>query len=146
MTAWQIWGAVGILFILLEFVVPGGIIVFLGMAALFVGALVYYGVITTITMSLIAWFMSSLFLMLFLRSVFIKYFEGDSNIENVDEDEHILGSIVQVIEEVFPYKEGRVRFRDSTWAARSEEEFKVGSSAVISGRQGNCLIIKSIMD
>jgi len=83
--------------------------------------------------------------MLFLRSIFIKHFEGDSIIQNVDEDIDIDGSLVEVIEEIFPHKEGRVKFRDSSWTARSDENIKVAQRAIIIHRDGNTLIIKSIL-
>lgn len=144
MEMWLIWISAGIIMVLLEFIVPGGIIVFLGTAALFVGASVYFGVITSVVSALIAWFISSIFLMLFLRSVFIKYFEGDSQIQNVDEDEDLKGSVVTVVEDVFPYKEGRVKFRDSTWVARSEEEILKENKAIIVNRDGNVLVVKPL--
>lgn len=146
MSAWQIWASMGAILIILEFIIPGGIVVFLGVASLFVAALVHFEVITTLTSALILWFMSSIFLMLFLRSFFMKYFEGDSYINNVDEDDQMIGSVVVISEDIFPYKEGRVRFRNSTWIARSEEELKTGDSAKIIGREGNNLIIKSILE
>ena len=64
MEAWLIWSIVGAVMILLEFVVPGGIIVFLGISALLVGAGIYLEWITTIPEAFITWFMSSIFLML----------------------------------------------------------------------------------
>lgn len=144
MASWLIWIIAGVVMALLEFVVPGGIIVFLGLAAMVVGGSIYLGWIQTIVMALIAWFIISLFLMIVLRSFFMKYFEGDSSIQNVDEDVDMQGSIVEVVEQVEAYKEGRVKFRDTTWAARSSEEIAVGEKAIISGRDGNVLVVKSI--
>ncbi len=144
MKEWQIWILVGVVMILLELIIPGGVIIFLGLAAMCTSALLYFGFINTIMMAFVAWFIITIFLMFTLRSIFIKYFEGDSTKENVDEDKDLVGSIVSVIEDVVPYKEGRVKFRDTTWLARSDEEITQGSRAVISGRDGNSLIIKSI--
>jgi len=117
----------------------------LGIAAVIVGLGIYFSFITTIVSAFIAWFIISIFLMLFLRSIFIKHFEGDSIIQNVDEDIDIDGSLVEVIEEIFPHKEGRVKFRDSSWTARSDENIKVAQRAIIIHRDGNTLIIKSIL-
>lgn len=144
MEPWLIWSILGSVLILLEFIVPGGIVVFLGLAAILVGGSIYAQWITSLTSALLTWFISSIFFMLFLRSVFIKYFEGDAKVHNVDEDEDILGAIVEIIEDVCPYKEGRVKFQDSTWVARSDEELLMGSNAVILRRDGNTLIIRSL--
>lgn len=143
MPFYMYWLLFGVISILLEFVVPGGIVVFLGVAAVVVGGLLYFGWITSWVHALIAWFLLSLFLMLFLRSVFIAYFEGDTSIGNVDEDEDLVDSVVEVIEPIFPYKDGRVRFRDSSWRARSEEELEVGKRVKIVRREGGTLIVGS---
>jgi len=144
MEAWLIWVITGFVFMVLEFIVPGGIIVFLGIASAIVGSLVYFGIITSVIHAFIAWFMISLFLMLVLRSVFIKYFEGDSSIQNVDQDEDSKGKIVEVVEDITPYKEGRVKYLESTWSARSDEELDKGMKAVILSREGSTWIVKSI--
>ena len=74
----------------------------------------------------------------------MKYFEGDSSIQNTDEDIDLEGSLVEVIERILPHKMGRVRFRDTTWNAISEEELEVGSKVVVNMRSGNNLIVKAI--
>ncbi|MGB0453013.1 MAG: NfeD family protein [Bacteriovoracaceae bacterium] len=145
MNPWLMWLIAGAIMILLEFIIPGGIIVFLGVAALTVGGLIHMGWVDTVTIAFISWFIISIIYMLFLRSIFMKYFEGDSEVHNVNEDEDLLGSLVEVVEEIFPHSEGRVKFRNTSWVARSEEELKVGSKAVISGRDGNHLIVKSLL-
>lgn len=144
MDVWMIWIIAGAVMALLEFILPGGIIVFLGMAAIAVGGAVYLGWITTAVHALLAWFIISILFMLFLRQLFIKYFEGDTSVENVDEDKDLIGSLVETVEEILPHKEGRVKFRDTTWAARSNGELKPGSKAVVSERDGNTLIVKPI--
>lgn len=144
MENWAIWMIVGAVMMLLEFILPGAVIVFLGIAALLVGIGIYFSWITTITSAFLAWFIISIILMLFLRSIFVKYFEGDSLVQNVNEDLDIIGSLVIVTEDIKPYKEGRIRFRDSTWSGRSEEEIDNGQQAIIIGRDGNTLIIKSL--
>ena len=144
METWLIWMMSGLVMMALELVVPGGIIVFLGLAAAIVAGLIYFGVITTVVHAFIAWFMISLFLMLVLRSVFMKYFEGDSIIHNVNEDEDSKGKIVEVVEHIMPFKEGRIKLSDSTWKARSDEEILKGSRAIIESRDGSTWIVKSI--
>ena len=144
MTHIQAWLAVGTALVLLELVLPGGIVVFPGMASLLVALALYVGWVTTVEKALILWFLLSIVLMLFLRSVFIKYFEGDTSVQNVDEDKDLKGALVDVVETVQPYKEGRVRLRETTWMARSEEEITQGNQAVVIGRDGNRLIVKAL--
>ena len=144
METWVIWMISGVIMMVLELIIPGGIIVFLGLAAAFVGALVYFNILTSVVHAFISWFIISLFLMLVLRSVFMKYFEGDSSVQNVDEDKDHLGKIVEVVEDILPFKEGRIKFSDTTWKARSNEEILKGSKAIIEARDGSTWFVKPI--
>lgn len=144
MDAAVIWMACGAVFLFLEFLVPGGVISFLGLAAIVVGILQYTGVITNHVHAFTTFFIMSLVFILLLRSFFMKYFEGDSRVQNVDEDEDVVGSVVEVVEEILPHSEGRVKFRSSTWNARSDEALSVGVSAVIISRDDSTWIVKSI--
>lgn len=144
MSAQLIWFIVGVICIFLEIIIPGGIVVFLGVSAVIVAALIYFGVITSVVSAFLSWFILSIFMMFVLRSFVMKYFEGDSHRQNVDEDEDAKGAMVEVIEEILPHKEGRVRFRETTWVARSDEALVVGVSAIIEKRDGNKWIVKSI--
>ena len=138
------WMMLGAALIILEAVLPGGIVVFLGIAAIIVGSSIYMGWITSAVTALIIWFMISLVLLLVLRSIFIKYFEGDSKKHDVNEESEYLNSVVEVTEEILPYKEGRVKFRDSSWFARSDSKISATQKAVIVGKDGNHWIVKPI--
>ena len=144
MKGWMIWLLIGGVFVVLEAILPGGIVIFLGMGAMTVSLGLYLGWITTFVGAFLTFFISSLVYILFLRSIFIKYFEGDSQVQNVDEDQDLVGSLVEVANAIKPYEEGRVKFRDSYWQARSDEELPPGEKALVVGRQGNVLIVKSL--
>lgn len=139
-----LWIIAGIVMVVLEFLIPGGIISFVGLSAIIVGVGIYFKIIDSVASAFITWFITSLILLLTLRSVFMKYFEGDSVVQDVDEDKDSIGAIVEVIEEVEPYKEGRVRYRETTWIARSDEHFDIGAKARIINREGNIYIIKAL--
>jgi inner membrane protein len=144
MEAFVLWLIAGVVLMLLEIVVPGGVVIFLGLAAGVVGASVAFGWVDTLAHSLLLWFITSIVLLLGLRSFFLKYFEGDSTVQNVDEEADYVSSLVEVVEEIQPYREGRVSFRGVTWQARSEETLAAGSTAVITARDGNTWIVKSL--
>ena len=143
MQPWLIWMSLGIALMVAELLVPGGIVVFLGISAMVVSMAIYVGWISSVTYALLTWFITSIVFMLFLRSLFMKYFEGDSQIHDVDDNAGISGKIVEVIEEITPEQSGRVRMRDSTWVAKSEENFKIGDKAIIVSIEENILTIKS---
>ena len=144
MEPWIIWIILGLALAFLEVVVPGGVLVFLGLSAVLVGAALHFGLVDTLMAAFTLWFITSIVTLLFLRSLFMKFFEGDSSVQNVNEEFEIEGSLVEVVEDIHPYKEGRVRFRDTTWMARSEEEIGAGQTARILRLDGNCLIVQSL--
>jgi inner membrane protein len=139
MDLWIIWLIAGLLLATLELVVPGGIVIFLGLAAMAVSLGFKLGFFTSVTQGFIAWFVASIVFLFFLRALFLKLFEGDTA-----EEAEYLSALVEVVEHVFPYREGRVSHRGTTWPARSDEEIPAGAKAVIVGRDGNVWIIKSI--
>lgn len=144
MDAWIIWTVIGVALVVLELIIPGGITSFVGMAAIITGLLIKYEVLKDTTSVVLTFMILSIVLLLFLRTIFMKYFEGDSRKQNVDEDHDARGTIVDVLEDIHPFREGRVSFRGTGWQARSEEEITKGSKAVIIGRDGNIWIVKSI--
>ncbi len=144
MISLYVWAITGIIMILAELVLPGGVIIFLGLGCLTVAGGIWAGHITTMTTALLTFFISSLVYLLALRSLFIKYFEGDSSIQNTNEDLDSINSIVEVIEKITPYTAGRVRFRESTWVAESENEIQAGEKAIIKKRVGNKWIVSPL--
>jgi len=144
MLSLYIWAITGIVMVLAEMILPGGIIIFLGMGCLTVAAGIYFGLITNVVTAFLTFFITSLMYLLILRSLFMKYFEGDSQIHNTNEDLDNINSIVEVIEIITPYKSGRVKFRDSTWEAQSDHEINIGENAVITKRLGNIWIVDPI--
>lgn len=132
---------ISIILMALEIVLPGGIVVFLGVSTLLTAGVLYMGWITTWPSLVIFWLITSIFLLLVVRSLFTRFFEGDSKVQNVNELKDAIGAIVKVHQEITPYKEGRIDFRGSTWPARSDHDFKVNESVVILGQDGNIWIV-----
>lgn len=144
MQPWLIWTIAGAFLITLEMLLPGGIVVFLGCSALMVALGIKLELLTGWSQGLIAWFVMSILLLFTLRSFFMKYFEGDSSVQDVSEHNDIQGNIVNVTEDILPHRDGRVQFRGTGWQARSEEDIATGSKAIIIKLEGNVLIVKSI--
>ena len=69
----------------------------------------------------------SIIFMFFVRSLFMKYFQG-LLVQEVDEDIQLIGKEVEVIEDVSPELQGRIRMRDTTSAVTSEETINQGIS------------------
>ena len=136
------WLISGVILILLEFAVPGAILSFLGIASILVATLMYYGYIDGIVEIMITWFITSLFLVIFVRALFLRIMPGASEVEGTDELKDALGGEVEVITEISKNGMGRVRYRDTTWDAMSESQLLVGARAKIVGKSGNRWIVE----
>jgi membrane protein implicated in regulation of membrane protease activity len=105
----------------LEALIPGLVVIFLGMAACLVAGLIYWGYIDGWMEILTTWFISSLALIVLLRGLFQKFAPGEEEVGDVDEDADAIGTIVEVVERITSdAKTGRVRFRGTSWEAVSK--------------------------
>jgi membrane protein implicated in regulation of membrane protease activity len=138
------WTILAVVCLMAEFVVPGAVLGFIGVAAALVGLAEYLAWVEGWVPSLTLFFIISLFLVLVVRTFFLRLFPGDSKVENVDEDEEARGAIVEVVQDITPARRGRIRFRDTTWDAESEESLPKGEKAVIIARSGSLWIVQSM--
>lgn len=123
---WLVFGAI---LMILEIVLPGLVVLFLGMGACLVGVAVYFGWLTGWMSIMTSWFVVSLVLIIGLRSVFQKIMPGDHSYDEYDEDEEAKGTVVEVIVGIEVGGEGRVHFRGTTWQAKSDTAIAKGAKA-----------------
>ena len=91
------WLISGIALIVLELVVPGAILMFLG--------------------AFTTWFVVSLALIIVFRSMVQRFSGGTSDRESTNEDLDAAGTVVTVTETISPQDQGRIRYRGTTWPA-----------------------------
>ncbi len=115
------WTVLGFVLILAEIILPGAIVIFLGLAALLVAVCLYLGLITGWVSALTLWFISSLVLIISLRHLLQKLIQGDVETQNTDEDLDAFGALAIVTEKIDPDAEGRIDFRGSSWQAKCFE-------------------------
>lgn len=140
LTTWIVAGAV---LIVLELIVPGMVLVFLGAGALLVALLVWLGLVQTWVASITTWFIASLVLLLVLRGFFQRFISGDAETQSTDEDFDTYGKVVDVVEAIGPDKEGRIRYRGTTWqAACYDNTLEAGTKAKIVCRENLIWIVE----
>ncbi len=142
-TVW-FWLIFGLCLIFIELMVPGLVVIFLGIGALFIALLLWLGVLKTWISSFTAWFISSLAFLILLRGVFKKYLPGEVTKNYIDEDDDAFGSVVDVIETVTSENnDGRIKFRGTSWTAKCiEGEIKTGEKAKIIYRDDMVWIVE----
>lgn len=140
------WFLIGIGFMLLEFVVPGFVIFFFGAGAWVAAIVTAFGV-NNINIQLIVFLVSSVFLLILLRTSVKRYFEGKVSKKDIGEEsiESVKGEKAVVVNDIFPNKiGGKVEFHGTHWNAESEEEIKKGEVVEIVDRKNLVLKVRKI--
>jgi len=144
--AFSLWLSSGIFLTAIEFLVPGLVMVFVGLGSLTVALGMHLGYIDGIVPQFITFFISSIFYLLTLRFLVLRFVPTDSRKENIDEDEEVIGSIVELVVDIEPGELGRVEHGGSSWQARAEGEQTIlkGEQVKITGRDNITWIVQKI--
>lgn len=142
---WILYG-LGILLMLAEIIIPGGIVGLLGLNALITGLLVQFGIIQTIPVTLLTWFGLSLSSYLVLRPTLTRLLGGESSYKLPLEELDEMDKEVEVVETVASdHKNGRIRFQGISWTATClEGEIPAGSKAIIKFRDNLTYVVEPL--
>jgi len=130
----------------IEFLVPGLVMVFVGLGSLTVVFGMYFGYIDGILQQFITFFISSIIYLLTLRFLVLRFVPSVTRKENIDEDEEVIGSIVELVEDINSGEFGRVKHSGSSWQARAEGDQTIlkGEQVKIIGRDNITWIVQKI--
>lgn len=137
-----LWFVVGFVFFLLEFVVPGFILFFFGIAAWLVAFLTLFtdiGLNTQLIIFLVSAIVSVMLFRKLLKDKIGMYREGP----RVLEDEYI-GKIALAETAITPTDNGKVEFKGTSWDAKSDEYIVPGQKVKIIETRSIVLIVKPI--
>ena len=144
-----IWFLLGLILVLLEFAVPGVILVFFGVGAWIVAASTYIGITGSFESQVLLFSITSIALLVFLRKwIKGKFYGHVSDVQDPTRNlNEFIGKSVVVLKDVIPGKPGgKVEFKGATWSAVSDEHIKNGELAFITERDGITLKIKRIQE
>ena len=132
-----LWLLGGIILIASELFLPGLVAVFLGLGAMLVALLRWLGLVDSLAYSFTAWFVSSLALLLVLRSTLQRFVPSETSFTRLEEDTDQFGAVAEVIEAVSPgHTDGRISFQGTTWPATSDTaEIPAGAKVTILYRE-----------
>lgn len=135
----------GVILMIIETVIPGGVSFFLGFSGLIVGLLRWMGIIVSPVASIATWLFSSIALIMAIRPFLMKYWGGDSSYKLANEDLEAMDQVVDVIEPVNDQDHsGRIHFQGISWQARTlDGEIPAGSKARIRYRDNVTWIVES---
>ena len=144
--AFSLWLGSGIFLMAIEFLVPGLVLVFVGLGALTVALGMHLGYIDEIVQQFITFFISSIIYLLTLRFLVLRFVPSVTRKENIDEDEEVIGSIVELVADINSGEFGRVEHSGSSWQARAEGDQTIlkGEQVKIIGRENITWIVQKI--
>ena len=144
--AFSVWLGSGIFLMAIEFLVPGLVLVFVGLGALTVALGMQLGYIDEIPQQFTTFFISSIIYLLTLRFLVLRFVPSVTRKANIDEEEEVMGSIVELVADINSGEFGRVEHSGSSWQARAEGDQTIlkGEQVKIIGRENITWIVQKI--
>lgn len=140
----DIWIIVGFACVLLEFVLPGAIIVFLGISAIVTGILLKVGLPTSSGIPFLVFMALSAAQIIFLRRYVKSWFTGTIMTSDESGLEEFVGKTASVVSGFEDGSEkGTVVFKGANWSAVSSDTLKAGDDVVIEKQEGITLHVRS---
>jgi membrane protein implicated in regulation of membrane protease activity len=140
----NLWLGFGIFCIVSEFLLPGLVMVFVGLGALTVVLGMHFGYLDSLSNQFIVFFISSLIYLFSLRFLVLHFVPTNTRKEKINEDEQVIGSEVEVIEDISAGKLGRIKYSESTWQAKAVTTILKGEKATIIGRDNITWIVQKL--
>jgi len=130
-SAWLIWFLCGVGLAFLELLMPGFVVLFMGIGCLVVSGLLLLWPLT-LTQQFLVFIAATIASIVFLRKWLMRIFKGRSMTRSEpDFDDFPEGALVKVARPVSSRPGGRIEFRGSLWDAVADEEIGVGETAKI---------------
>lgn len=113
-----LWISFGIFLMILELIIPGVFVIFLGMGAIFTGVVLFF-IPYGFKFQLFLWLVSSILIILTGGKFLMNIFPSDKVKGDTPTDEFV-GKIVKVVVDINPENNsGRVQFQGTDWSAIS---------------------------
>lgn len=140
---WLIGGGV---LILLEFFIPGLVVIFLGAGALITAGMLHTRYISDAYLAIVFFTVSSIFLLMTLRRLVLRFYPAVSEKSETDEDVLLAGQRAETMTKISALDfEGRVKYSGTSWPAKSAEgDIPAGQQVEIIGRQNINLLVRRL--
>lgn len=143
-----VWLIIGVILTLMEFAVPGVILVFFGAGAILTAILTWAGILDSVAFQALFFAASSVTLLVVLRRYLSKYFKGkiDSGKNGQLYDGEFIGKKVRVKNCIIPStNEGRIEFEGTDWKAVSDHEVEEGQLVEIVSKENITFRVKPVI-
>lgn len=133
-----VWFLAGLVLLLLEFLIPGVLVIFFGLGA-WVTALFYLLFGGGIGVQFFIFGLSSVVMLLLLRKPLMKRLYKTNS--NIDPDEEFIGQTGICEVAITPEQDGKVSFKGTQWTAAASEAIEEGDKVVIVSKEGLKLVV-----
>src|SRR5688572_14746511 len=134
-----IWLAIGFVFFLLEFALPGFIVFFFAIGAWITGIVLVFTDIS-LNSQLLIFLGSSLLTILLFRKQLKRIMWSRKNASEIEDE--LVGKTGVAQTFIAPGENGKVDFKGTIWDACSEETIAIGEKVTIIGNDSILLIVK----
>jgi len=135
------WFALGLVFFLLELVIPGFFIFFFGLGAWVAAIACLIGEPST-NLQIIIFAVTSVLTLIALRKIIQKKFFYSKGTESEDVEDEFTGKEALAITSFGAENGGKVEFKGTTWKAESASEIKEGQTVIIINKENFKLTVK----
>ena len=138
---WWHWAVLGIALILAELVVPAFVLVWFGLGALLVGAIVFIAPGASLTFQIATWTLASVAMIV----LWFKIFKPGFHKTRIGmADANVIGEVGLLIQDVEPYHKGQVRFQKpilgaDVWDCIADDPIRSGERIKVLGVEGSLL-------
>ena len=136
-----VWFGIGLVFLLLEFVLPGFILFFFGIGAWIVAILTLF-IDVSLNVQLLVFLGSSLVTVLLFRNWVKNKFDINQRSPQHLEEEYV-GKFAMAETAIKPGHNGKVEFKGASWDASSDDYIEAGEQVLIIETRSILLIVKS---
>ena len=133
---WWLWAVLGLALAAIELATPGGFfVIFFGVSAIVIGALVLGGVVAT------AWIQWALFTVIALVALrlFRRPLLARIQVRDRDDVDSFIGEVALVSADIPPGGHGRAELRGTTWSARN-----VGPASLHAGQRSRVVAVHGL--
>jgi len=135
------WFILGLVFFLLELIIPGFVIFFFGIGA-WLTSLVCLIWEPGLDLMLIIFFVTSVLSLILLRRFFKrKFFRENAGSPDTLKDEFV-GREAIALEDIANGSRGKIEFKGAPWTAIATSDIKKGNSVIITEKESINLIVK----
>ncbi len=139
------WFVGGIILFFLEMAVPGFVLFFFGVGACLTAlATLLFGL--SLNGQLLVFIIASLLSLIFLRRYVQKAFIGKTDFSGEDSVLAEHGTQVEVVSDIVPPNEGKVKYSGTTWRARATEKIRTGEIVTIIEQDGLIMTVRKLED